>query len=230
MAAVLLAAGLAPLAAASAGSTPSKYYAIYKLSGSFTGKFNGQTVANYSQTEKGNWTYREKFGPFSIKRSTAHVRTSNPTLGGGWSYQQVGDPSVTCHTSGKWGALNFPPTMKSTEAHAPNFDGVLLVLTAGPDPMGNYSGNPACTPAGFFGNCSSYIGRALATPASNCNRPKYFITDLSVSDSGLKHHHYVYDVSNTRKGSERVSKDCNQGTYYSCSYSWSGTVTFQPAG
>jgi hypothetical protein len=224
-----LTGGSVAAAGASPGATPSKYYAIYKISGSFTGKFNGQAVANYSQTEKGSWTYQEKFGPFSVKTSTAHVKTHDSTFSGGWSYEEQGSPSTTCHTSGKWVALNLPPTMKSTAAHG----GLKLVLTGGTDPLGNYFTDPSCSGVAFFGSCGTYIGRALAKAGSNCPesfKPEYFVTDLSVSQSALKNHKYVYHVSNTRKGSEQVAKDCNQGMYYTCSYSWSGTVTFKPAG
>ncbi len=80
----------------------------------------------------------------------------------------------------------LPPTMKSTEAHGPGFDGVLLVLTGGPDPLGDSSTSPTCTPIAYFGNCGTYIGRALAPSTANCNKPEYFVTDLSVSDAGLK--------------------------------------------
>ncbi len=228
------------------------YFLIYKIKGSFSDKAPDTNCCGTDTTYAANWTYREVYGPLDPYKSQHHVRFGNPDASGTWSYKLVApsQPSGDCDVHGTWSGVGGNPTLAVTEVHlpgadaGPGFDGAALVISAGAyGPSQNMFS--ACQGAGFFGPtdgssapaCGGDMRQALVAHHGACNAENWFTTDLSVSDSGLEHHHLVYDVSNSRPGSERVASNCNYVPYAAgsgytrtCSYSWSGTVTFQPAG
>ena len=243
----VLVAFLASAATASAApvktAKPADYYVTFKVSGSFSHTILGISLAGFNQTDVAKWSYRERFGPVDLAKSTRRARTRTPKVSGSWStsimYAGVNaqsDCSQLGHFDSGGAQLSVAGGVK----------GAALVLSAGQQGLGGYPLQNCDDAQEFFGapdnlagTCnagSGSIREALQQSGTACSKATYFTVHLSVSKRSLSARHFSYNVSSAKSYAEKVSPGCNQqdnpsmGYTISCAYGWSGTVTFQPVG
>jgi len=225
----------------------SKYYVTYKVKGSFSDQALGQScsICNANIIYTANWNFQERFGPVNLDKSAKNVRASAPVVSGSYAYNHDPTPGPeaepNCDVTGSM--LSGPNgVMNVVELHLPGgtgFDGVALGISDGQTGPGAGQPSSPCGNSNFFGpECGLSVVRTDLSGGGGgqCSTANFFATNLSVPDSKLRTHHFTYNVSNSRSGSETVDKYCNdpppwqQGFTRSCSYSWSGTVTLRPTG
>jgi len=235
-------------AGAAGASTRTSYYVVFMVRGSFRHVIDGMALAGFDQTDVAGWSYRERFGPVNLAKSTVKARTSAAKVSGTWSTSLMYSPDnagADCSQQGKFvsGAAQMSVV---AAAGARAFKGASLVLSAGRqglavspiqncDDAGEFFGVPINTGASCDTGSGS-IREALLRTGPTCSTADYFTAHVRVSEKGLSAHRFTYRVSSAKPDAEKVSPGCNQqdnpsmGYTISCAYSWSGTVSLQPAG
>jgi hypothetical protein len=230
---------------AAAATATTRYYVTFKISGSFSHTVLGMSSVGFDETDAAKWSYRERFGPVDLAKSARRARTSKPKVSGSWStslvYGASNGPS-DCSQAGRFDSGGARLSMVG----AAGFRSAAISLSAGQQGLGGYPSQNCDDAQQFFGapdnlgaTCnagSGSIREALRRAGGACSKATYFTVHLGVSRRGLSAHHFTYKVSSARPYAEKVSPGCNQqdnpsmGYTIGCMYSWSGTVTFLPAG